>query len=57
MTQVSFKMNAIDRNGPVALLINFEPGIAGDREVTELKAMLFEEIDRDLTSHGPFSAV
>jgi hypothetical protein len=33
LTQVSFRMNAIVKNGPVVEPTNFELGIAGDREL------------------------
>ena len=52
LTQVSFRMNAIDGNGPVVEPSNFELGIAGDRELGNWRRCYRKELMRDLTSHG-----
>ena len=49
---MSFRMNAIIKNGPAVEPTNFELGIAGDRELENWRRCYRKELMRDLTSHG-----
>ena len=49
---MSFRMNAIDGNGPVVEPTNFELGIDGDMELDNLRRCYRKELMRNLTSGG-----
>ena len=49
---MSFRMNAIVKNGPVVEPTNFELGIDGDRELGNWMHRYRKTLMRDLTSHG-----